>query len=301
MQIGDGEYQLNLNGINHWVKIEGTGKGTIPLIIIHGGPGGNHYTFERTAGPLLSNLRTVVYYEQRGCGRSGLPENDEDYKIEQLTEDFAHLLTRLGAAKVDVLGYSFGGELALEFAYAFPDKINRIVLSGPSLMETNLHKFVQVAGFYSIANETFSAQIHTLQQQQLSIDDLYDSVWSLADTQSVDRLLFESQDAARINRSFWEESRLVNTGLMVKALESQPRKIPLVDRLKEIAQECLIITGVHDRNTGIQVANTLRGKLPQCGLILFEQSAHFPDLEETGRFLEEIERFLNRSLNGSRR
>jgi proline iminopeptidase len=292
MQIGDGEYQLNLNGINHWVKIEGTGKGTIPLIIIHGGPGGNHYTFERTAGPLLSNLRTVVYYEQRGCGRSGRPENDEDYTVEQLTEDFAHLLTRLGTAKVDVLGYSFGGELALEFAYAFPDKINRIVLSGPSLMETNLHKFVQIAGFYSIANETFSAQIHTLQQQQLSIDDLYDSVWSLADIQSVDRLLFENQDAARMNRGFWVESRLVNTGLMVKALERQPRKRPLVDRLKEIAQECLIITGVHDRNTGIQVADTIRGKLPHCGLILFEHSAHFPDLEETGRYVQEIESFL---------
>ncbi|WP_371018910.1 alpha/beta fold hydrolase [Pseudalkalibacillus sp. JSM 102089] len=58
----------------------------------------------------------------------------------------AHLLKWLGTRKVDLLGYSFGGELALEFAYAFKDEINKIVLSAPSLMATDIQKMVQIAG-----------------------------------------------------------------------------------------------------------------------------------------------------------
>ncbi|PLT28108.1 alpha/beta fold hydrolase [Peribacillus deserti] len=84
MPLVNGEYSIMLNGISHWVKVDGDENNTVPLILIHGGPGGNHYTFERTAGPLLSKKRTVVYYEQRGCGRSEKPDWDEDYTIDLL-------------------------------------------------------------------------------------------------------------------------------------------------------------------------------------------------------------------------
>lgn len=54
MRAADGEYGVELNGIKHWVKVEGESHQTVPLVVLHGGPGGNHYTFERTVGPLLS-------------------------------------------------------------------------------------------------------------------------------------------------------------------------------------------------------------------------------------------------------
>ncbi|WP_342598010.1 proline iminopeptidase [Psychrobacillus sp. FSL H8-0483] len=62
MKIENGEYLVDINGIKHWIKVEGKEHSTIPLFIIHGGPGGNLYTFERTAGPVLSQERTVIYY-----------------------------------------------------------------------------------------------------------------------------------------------------------------------------------------------------------------------------------------------
>jgi proline iminopeptidase len=52
MNFVNGEYKLKVNGIYHWVKVDGAEKKTTPLIIIHGGPGGNHYNFERTAGQM---------------------------------------------------------------------------------------------------------------------------------------------------------------------------------------------------------------------------------------------------------
>lgn len=50
----NGEYQVTINGISHWVKLEGIERGTVPMVVIHGGPGGNHYVFERTAGSMIA-------------------------------------------------------------------------------------------------------------------------------------------------------------------------------------------------------------------------------------------------------
>jgi proline iminopeptidase len=292
MNLNNGEKTIELNRINHWVKIEGSEHHTRPLIIIHGGPGGNHYTFERTVGPFLSKTRTVVYYEQRGSGRSEKPRSDEDYTLDFLIEDFKALKKWLGADKVDLLGYSFGGELALEIAYALPDEINNLILSAPSLFASGLQKLVQVTGFMSVANAELFNQILEAQNEAASVDDFYNEVWGLVNTETIDLLLFENQEVAKKNRELWEESGLVNTGLMVKALQKKLAETPLVDRLKEIKQRALIITGVFDRNTGLPVSMIINRELINSELLLFEKSAHFPDLEETTKFVRVVQDFL---------
>jgi proline iminopeptidase len=292
MNLNNGEKTIELNRINHWVKIEGSEHHTRPLIIIHGGPGGNHYTFERTVGPFLSKTRTVVYYEQRGSGRSEKPSSDEDYTLDFLIEDFKALKKWLGVDKVDLLGYSFGGELALEIAYALPDEINDLILSAPSLFATGLQKWVQVTGFMSVANAELFNQIQEAQNEAASVDDFYNEVWGLVNTETVDLLLFENQEVAKRNRELWEESGLVNTGLMVKVLQKKLAETPLIDRLKEIKQRALIITGVFDRNTGVPVSKIINRELINSELLLFEKSAHFPDLEETTKFVRVVQDFL---------
>ncbi|KPL60305.1 alpha/beta fold hydrolase [Rossellomorea vietnamensis] len=290
--LKNGEFTVPLNGINHWVKIEGAENQTIPLIILHGGPGGNHYVFERTAGPLLGKTRTIVYYEQRGCGRSEKPYADDEYTIDVLTEDFKELKKWLGVEKVNLLGYSFGGELALEIANHLPEEIYQLIVSAPSLLNTDIHKMVQVTGFLSIGDSNLFNKISACFQRGATLDAIYDEVWGMVSPEIVDLLLFENQEIARINRELWEESNLVNTGLMNRTLTNSPVKVPLLDRLKEIHHQILIMTGVFDRNTGLPVAKLIHSSLPNSTLTLFEKSAHFPDLEETDRFVKEINKFL---------
>ncbi|MGG1575711.1 alpha/beta fold hydrolase [Fictibacillus sp. NRS-1165] len=292
MELINGEYTILLNGINHWMKIDGSQNKTIPLIIIHRGPGGNHYTFERTVGPLLAKKRTIVYYEQRGCGRSDKPQCDDDYTMESLIRDFIELKKSLGVDRVDLLGYSFGGELALEFSVAFPEIINNIILSGPSLMDSEIQKMVQITGFMSVANKDLYNKILLLQKESTSIADVYEKLWELVDTETVDLLLFENQEIAKINRSLWEESNLINTGLMMNVLENTPCKFPLQYRLKDLKQPTLIITGVFDRNTGVNISKIIHRELTNSTLELFDNSAHFPDLEETEKFINVVLEFL---------
>ncbi|PFA63101.1 proline iminopeptidase [Bacillus sp. AFS015802] len=292
--LKDGEFTVHLNGINHWVKIEGAENQTIPLILIHGGPGGNHYVFERTAGPLLAKSRTIIYYEQRGCGRSDRPESDDDYSIDLLIKDFKELKKWLSAEKVDLLGYSFGGELALEITNYFPEEIHQLILSAPSLLQTVIQKMVQVTGFMSIGESDLFNRLTEDIQTGATLEAIYNGVWEMVSPELVDLLLFEDQEIARKNRGLWEESHLVNSGLMSRALMNSPVKVPLLDRLKEIQHKTLILTGVFDRNTGVPISKLIHTNLPYSRLVLFEESAHFPDLEETERFVKEIKMFLDK-------
>ncbi|OOE12678.1 alpha/beta fold hydrolase [Fictibacillus arsenicus] len=218
MKFNNGEYILSISGINHWVKIDGYENKTIPLILLHGGPGGNHYNFERTVGRMISKERTVVYYEQRGSGRSDKPESADNYSIDLLVSDFKILKDLLGIEKADLLGYSFGGELALEIAYAFPNDIYKLVISGPSLMYSNIQQLIQIQGFMSVAEGILLERIETILKQKKSIEDKYNEVWSIVDTKTVDRFLFEDQSVAEQNRLLWNKSGLQNTGQMMKAL-----------------------------------------------------------------------------------
>lgn len=292
MKIENGEYQIEINGIPHWIKVEGKENNTIPLFIIHGGPGGNLYTFERTAGPLLSQERTVVYYEQRGCGRSGKPISDNAYALNELIDDFKKITEWIGTQEIDLLGYSFGGELALEITHSIPSIINNIVLSGPSLIALKTQYIIQISGFMAIADLTLAEKIEEILTEDSQIEDKYKKIWESVDTETLDRLLFENQNIAKMYRDFVKESGLSNTGLMLEALQKNPSKISLTERLKDLHHKTLIITGVHDRNTGIPISNMIHRNLRNSDWVLFDKSSHFPELEESDKFVSEVLSFL---------
>ena len=77
----NGERFYTVNGIRHWVKVKGSEHKTTPIVVVHGGPGGNNYNFEQSPGPKLEKFATVIYYEQRGSGRSDAPADPKDYRL----------------------------------------------------------------------------------------------------------------------------------------------------------------------------------------------------------------------------
>ncbi|MGI8384179.1 alpha/beta fold hydrolase [Robertmurraya sp. P23] len=292
MIIKNGEYKQNINGVDHWIRIDGAVHHTTPLVIIHGGPGGNVYSFERTIGPQLSKNRTVIYYEQRGCGRSGSPDSEDAFTFNDLIHDFKEIHHWLGVEKVDLLGYSFGGELALEITHALPNKINKVILSGPSLIGLKTQYLIQMSGFMSIADSSFISDIERTLGEPGTLEEKYVRLWKAADTATVDRLLFEDQSLAKEYRRLTKDSNLTNTGHMLKVLQNNPPTIPLYERLIEIKHEILIITGVHDRNSGMPISTLIHRQLNNSKFVLFSKSAHFPYMEEPELFIEQVHSFL---------
>ncbi|WP_035435752.1 alpha/beta fold hydrolase [Bacillus sp. UNC322MFChir4.1] len=290
--LQNGTISITMNGIPHWCKIAGAEHQTIPIVVVHGGPGGNHYTFERTIGLKLEEFATVMYYEQRGCGRSDAPKNEEDYSIAILVDDLEKLREALQIPKFHLLGYSFGGQLSLEYALAYPNRVETLLLQAPSSGDYKHSYHIQLAGFEKVAHQDMKQQIQHILRLPISLKEKYDMVWSIVDTKAVDRLLFHDEQYAKHNRSLWKESGLTNPGVMAKALFQSPPSIPLKERTYEITVPSLFLIGKHDRNTGTEMAKELAKNMPNVSFAFFEHSAHFPDIEETKMYAMTIKEFL---------
>ncbi|EJV72673.1 hypothetical protein BWGOE4_23610 [Bacillus mycoides] len=290
--LEDRVHYLKIDGIQHWCKIAGTAHNTVPLIIVHGGPGGNHYVFERTLGVKLEEYITVVYYEQRGCGRSDAPQDDDEYSINILVEDLEKLRKRLNVKKVNLLGYSFGGQLCLEYALKYPENIKQMVLQAPSLDEYDDMYNVQIEGFLQVTEGNMNEQISIISKSEVSLKEKYNQVWSVVDTKTIDRLLFINEEFAKLNRSLWEESKLNNTGKMSKVILETKSALPLIERIKDLETDTCVIVGAHDYNTGVGMSSRITRQVKNSKLVIFENSAHFPDIEETDKVCETIIEFL---------
>ena len=90
----------------------------LPCLLMHGGLGFDHTCLHPWLDPLGDVMR-LVYYDHRGNGRSGRPPS-ETIIFEQLCSDADALREHLGFEEVCVLGYSFGGFVALEYALRYP-------------------------------------------------------------------------------------------------------------------------------------------------------------------------------------
>jgi proline iminopeptidase len=104
--------------------VETVGRG-YPLLLMHGGPGADHWSlvaFRRLADQCL-----LVFYDHRGNGRSaGVPIATMTW--DNLTGDADELRRRLGFERWAVLGHSFGGSVALEYALRYPQAVSHLVL-----------------------------------------------------------------------------------------------------------------------------------------------------------------------------
>ena len=128
--IASGESSAVLNGVRHWYKVAGNAApGAPPVVFLHGGPGGDTYTFEHSAGRLMERDLQLVYFEQRGSGRSDKPA-DGDYAVTNLVEDLEALRRHLGVPRVSIITHSFGTVIGLSYAAKYPDRVARMVIAG---------------------------------------------------------------------------------------------------------------------------------------------------------------------------
>jgi pimeloyl-ACP methyl ester carboxylesterase len=124
-----------VNGLKMYYQVHGTGTGR-PLVLLHGGAS----TIELSFGAVLPGLsegRPVIATELQGHGRTA--DTDRDVTMAALAGDVAGLLGQLGVDQADVLGFSLGGEVALQLALDDPDRVGRIVLASVSYAPGGLH------------------------------------------------------------------------------------------------------------------------------------------------------------------
>ena len=94
------------DGVKIWYDVHGGGDGT-PLLVVNGGPGFDHgYLLCSDVWDRLAAARPVVFYDQRGNGRSGALAEGTPCGLKEQIEDLEALRARLGYDRVDLLGHS---------------------------------------------------------------------------------------------------------------------------------------------------------------------------------------------------
>jgi L-proline amide hydrolase len=132
MTFGCTEGFVSFRGLRTWYRVAGdidaTDVGKVPVLLLHGGPGFPSDPFESLEA-LASSGRPVIRYDQIGCGRSDRPHDPSWWTVETFVDELATVRRELGLDRVHLLGWSWGGMLALEYLLTRPDGIVSVVLT----------------------------------------------------------------------------------------------------------------------------------------------------------------------------
>ena len=122
-------YFVTPDNVKIFYKIEGRGSET--LVAVHGGPGNSLESIRADFEPLAKGRR-VIYYDQRGQGRSELLSDGTRLGYEQHVADLEALRVHFKLDKMTLIGNSWGGLLISLHAVAHPDRVERMVLDSPA-------------------------------------------------------------------------------------------------------------------------------------------------------------------------
>jgi proline iminopeptidase len=123
------EGMIDVPGGKVWYRRIGNGPG-VPLLALHGGPGGISCRFEVLAP--LANDRPIIFYDQLGSGRSEHPSDTTLWRLPRFVEELAAVRRALNLELVHLLGHSWGGALAAEYMVAAkPEGVVSVIFSSP--------------------------------------------------------------------------------------------------------------------------------------------------------------------------
>ena len=121
------EEMVAVRGVELFVRRVGHGS---PAIVLHGGPGA-HHDYLLPGFDALADGRELIYYDQRGGGRSPVARDVAVGWTEHVA-DLEALRASWGLERLTLAGYSWGGLLALLYALSHPGRVGRLALISPA-------------------------------------------------------------------------------------------------------------------------------------------------------------------------
>jgi proline iminopeptidase len=262
-----------------WVEVRGTSGP--PLLVVNGGPGVEHgYLHVSPAWDVLARRHRVIFYDQRGVGRSPALTTNQTCTLSDQIEDLDALRASLGFERVDMLGHSWGGYLAMAYTARHPQHVARLIICDSAAPKWSDTVFL----FKDIFPET------TARQQALAFaEELGDSATAQADFKIYLSMLCYSPEKrdAMLARPMPVFNTAVN-----KRLNDDLARYDLNPELLKFHLPTLVLSGRYDINVAPSVAWKIHQAIPGSQFHVFEKSGHFPFYEEQDAFVREVERFL---------
>jgi proline iminopeptidase len=264
------------------------GAGDDVLLCLHGGPGVPHYYLLPLA-KLANDKFRVILYDQLGVGSSEKPEDLTLFNIERGADEVDGVRKALGLGRMNLLGSSYGGALALQYALKYQEHIRKLVIaSGLSSVPLTVSEMTRLKT--QLPKETqevmkkYESKFAFLHPEYLkAVDEYYHNFlcrlpeWP----EDVKRALNELSVPVYFTQNGPNEFTIIGTW----------KGWDITARLPEIKVPTLVTVGRYDEVTP-KVAETIHRGIPGSVLRVFEKSAHLTMWDEQKEYLRVVKEFL---------
>lgn len=292
-------HALRLGGIEQWVMIRGRDRANPVLVLLHGGPGMSEMPLFRTFNAELEDQFTVVYWDQRGAGKSfsrKVPK--ESMTVEQFIADLDELVewvrVRLACAKVVILGHSWGTVLGVLYCARFPEKVT-LYVGGAQIGDWNAGE----EGSYAFALE--EARKLNNEKALKALQRMGPPPHSAANLMK-ERVWIQRMEGALGPRTMWGMLRTFGGGperslldiaptfrgfrFSLQAMWPELSTFKLLDQATELRLPAIFFLGRQDHWVPPEVSVAFIDELraPSKEIVWFEESGHEMFVDEPEKF-----------------
>jgi pimeloyl-ACP methyl ester carboxylesterase len=259
-------------GIVHY---EASGRGR-PVLLLHGWL--NSWALWRPTIQLLSKEFRLYALDFLGFGDSG--DQAENFSVANFVTMVHEFMDRMGIRRAPLVGHSMGGTVALSAALAYPERVVKVVVVGSPIFGQSLNPLLRLAG-----NRSWIG----LGQRMPFVYDAFQTGFRPF-LRAYSHLM--AKDGGSLGNMLTEDVSKLAVAPFFESITTL-RHTDLRPRLKELHMPVLGIYGRKDIIVSPRQYDTLRQCLPGCRAEWFQDSGHFPMLDESERFHTSLRDFLN--------
>ncbi|MEO7291959.1 MAG: alpha/beta fold hydrolase [Ginsengibacter sp.] len=293
----DGKY-ITVNGAKLYVLTVGKGE---PIIIIPGGPGGNHLGYRRFDS--LATTNTIIYFDAFGRGKSDTAKNVKEYSLERDIEDLEGLRIALHYDKWSILGHSYGSVVAQGYALKYPSHISHLIIAN------GFHSFIMWQENDDNSNheikenypEVWAELMKIREEGAVSSDQKHQDIYGKVPYGFLYAYNPENfVNSSNVRRQAYPNP--LNTKLYYQMVGKDGDFIVGSDignfdfrkDLKKLTMPVLIYGGRYDRVAVPSMMVKYKEYCPQAKFVMFENSGHNPQVEEPSQLFALLRDFLRK-------
>ena len=278
---------IEVNGVNLYCNITGIGD---TLIVLHGGPGLSHQYLLPQLDSLLSNDFTLVFYDQRGSGWSEGETDTSALKMDTFVEDLEALRIHLGLSKVNLLGHSFGGLLAMYYAVKYPEFTSSLVLVDTDAASYELRTPYQIKMINSRISEVQEAFLDSLSTTR-KFEKFDPEVYTAYYKTFLTSYFADPKDTSHLFLGF-DTTNVPKIGVTSRYVRRDLGKYDIHEKLSRITCPTLILQG--DKSVfSMEGAEAIHSRIVNASLVVFEDCGHFEYIEAPDKFKSSILNFFS--------
>jgi len=282
------------------VYYEAVGRGE-PLVVLHGGPGASHDYFLPYLMPLARENR-LVFLDERGSGRSEKLDDPKRYTVTAMAGDVEAVRKALKLGTINVLGHSYGGVLAQEYALKYPSAVRKLILC------STFHSTAAMNKVFEDMKKAMPAELRE-RISKMEGDGLYghgkdyqkgrytDDYMTAAWGEGYFPYLYGRKpdpnfDPLASGAMSWDLYREMWGSHGEFVIDGNLASAEYADRLPSLKMPTLITVGDHDE-CAPSISRTMQTLIPGSKLVVFPEAGHMTFVDQPALFISAVNGFLH--------